>query len=235
MKKCTFKIEIIILLMLFGYLIYPLPGANVLNADIKNTHHDFSGASWSDGEICRPCHVPHGANTDVPNSPLWSHDLTTASHTVYSSNTLNSFPGQPNGRSKLCLSCHDGTVAVENHINNSGGVWYLDNETWRRGGLGTNLKNDHPISFTYNSLLANEDGELHDPSITPSGLGGTIAEDLLENGSLECSSCHDVHVARKTVPGCTGCHFSHGYIYGQTLSLRIDNTGSAFCLTCHNK
>ena len=233
MKYCKTKLFARII-FLFGLLISSAPTNNNVIADIKNSHHDFSGASWSNGEICRPCHIPHNAIIDVPNSPLWSHELTTASHTVYSSNTLNSFPGQPSGKSKLCLSCHDGTVAVENHVGYTSGTWHLQNLP-RRGGLGTNLMDDHPISFVYNSALANDDGELNDPSVSPSGLGGTIAEDLLDNGSLECSSCHDVHVSRNT-QGCAGCHFVHGGpIYGQTLSLRVDNTGSAFCLTCHNK
>jgi hypothetical protein len=236
MKKSTTKYYFILVLIIFGYLFYPLPETTVLKANIKNTHHDFRGAAWSNGELCRPCHIPHGANTEVANSPLWSHELTSASYNVYENITLNATPGQPNGRSKLCLSCHDGTVAVENHSGNSSGEWFLDNETWRRGGIGTNLKNDHPISFTYNSALANADGELHDPSTTSSGLGGTIAEDLLEGGSLECSSCHDVHVARKTDEGCSGCHFANGgSIYAKTLSLRVDNEESAFCLTCHKK
>lgn len=230
MKNSSFKFYIPILLVLFGYLIYPLPEATLLNAGIENTHHDFRGASWSNGELCRPCHIPHNSNTEVPNSPLWSHEVTVATYQVYSTPTMDAFPGQPNGRSKLCLSCHDGTVAVENHSGNSSGTWFLSSER-----IGTSLTNDHPISFNYNSALAQADGELYDPSTTPSGLGGTIQQDFLADGErMECSTCHDVHVARKTNEGCSGCHFVHGQTT-KTLSIRIDNSNSALCLTCHKK
>ncbi|MDP2364722.1 MAG: cytochrome c3 family protein, partial [Ignavibacteria bacterium] len=78
------------------------------------------------------------------------------------------------------------------------------------------------------------DGKLNDPSITPSGLGGTIEDDLLgEGGMLSCTTCHDVHVSRNT-QGCIGCHSVHPFVT-RTLSLRIPNEGSQLCLTCHNK
>ncbi len=197
-------------------------------ADITQSHHDFSGSAWANNEICLPCHTPHNASVDVPNSPLWNHQLTTSVFQVYQSSTMESIPGQPGGHSKLCLSCHDGTVALENHSGNTGGVLYIS-----VGLIGTELKDDHPISITYNSALATADGELYDPATTPSGLGGTIAQDLLQDGKVECSTCHDVHVSRNT-DGCLGCHFVHGGTT-RTLSLRVDNTNSALCFTCHKK
>ncbi len=195
---------------------------------LLHSHHDFTGTSWSGGEACSPCHTPHNANMLVPDSPLWNHEVTTASYQVYSSPTLNSNPGQPTGFSKLCLSCHDGTVAIENHGSYTGGTQYV---TW--GNVTTDLRDDHPISFEYNTALATVDGGLHDPASTPSGLGGTIAEDLLQSGYLQCTSCHDPHISRNT-QGCIGCH---NMATGVTtdLSLRISNTGSALCLTCHDK
>lgn len=197
-------------------------------ADIRNSHHDFSNAAWSGYKVCLPCHIPHNADVNVPDSPLWNHQTTSSTFTVYSSSTLDAVPGQPSGRSKLCLSCHDGTVAIENHSGNTNGTMFT---TW--GNLTTDLQNDHPISFTYDATLAAQDGALYDPTTTPSGLGGTIDEDLLVNGKMECTTCHDVHIARNT-QGCTGCHFVH---QGTTksLSLRKSNDGSAFCLTCHIK
>ncbi len=204
---------------------------NTYGQGLSNSHHDFTGAAWSGNEACKPCHTPHNANMEVPNSPLWNHQVTNASFQVYSSSTLNSFPSQPAGHSKLCFSCHDGTVAVENHSGNTDGTRYVS-----FGNLTTDLRDDHPISFEYSTTLATVDGGLHDPKITPSGLGGTIEEDLLENGYMQCTSCHDVHIGRNT-QGCTGCHQVGGGGGMTTVSLSIwkSNQGSALCLTCHNK
>ncbi len=194
---------------------------------LLNSHHDFTTASWS-GEACLPCHTPHNANMEVPNSPLWNHELSIATFQVYSSPSLDSYPGQPTGHSKLCFSCHDGTVAIENHSGITDGSRYAG-----FGNLTTDLRNDHPISFEYSVELAAKDGQLHDPETTPSGLGGTIATDLLENGFMQCTSCHDPHISRNT-QGCVGCHVN---IPGRPvpLSLRKSNENSALCLTCHKK
>ena len=71
----------------------------------------------------------------------------------------------------------------------------------------------------YDSALAVTDGTLFDPTTKITVLGGTISADLLnDSDKLECSSCHDVHNAD-----------SNPHL------LRIDNTGSALCLTCHDK
>jgi len=197
---------------------------------LRNSHHDFVNASWSGGESCRPCHTPHNADQTVPDSPLWNHQVTAATFQVYSSSTMNSFPGQPTGYSKLCLSCHDGTVAIENHGTYTSGTTYAT-----FGNLTTNLQDDHPVSFTYNSALASVDPGLHDPHTTLSGLGGTIEEDLLQNGVLQCTSCHDVHLGRN-VSGCSSCHTSGpGGMVTKSVSLWKTNDGSALCLTCHNK
>ena len=178
-------------------------------ADLAGSDHDFTGAGWGDGNICKVCHTPHNANTTVPNSPLWNHAVTTATFTPYSSSTLNASVGQPTGVSKLCLSCHDGTVAVDSFGGRMG--------THIEGGIGTDLRDHHPVSFAYDSALAVADGALFDPTIQPTILGGTIASDLLVAGRLECSSCHDVHNR-----------------YGNSELLKISESGSALCLTCHD-
>ena len=121
---------------------------------------------------------------------------------------------QPDASSKLCLSCHDGTIALENYGGRTNGTNYVTGSS----NLGTALNNDHPISFTYNTALATADGGLHNPSTKNSGLGGTINSDLLYGGKMQCASCHDPH--------------NKGNF---TSMLRLSNANSALCLTCHNK
>jgi predicted CXXCH cytochrome family protein len=83
--------------------------------------------------------------------------------------------------------------------------------------VGTDLANDHPVSFVYNAALASNDGELFDPSTT-TPLGGSITADLLFSTQVECASCHDVHNTANN-----------------TSLLTINNAASALCLTCHDK
>ncbi|NIA06637.1 MAG: cytochrome C [Actinobacteria bacterium] len=181
-------------------------------AGIAGSDHDFSGSSWSGGKICAPCHTPHDANTSVSGAPLWNHAVSVATYTVYSSTTLNASVGQPSGTSKLCLSCHDGTVAIDSFGGATG-----TNMITGDSNLGTDLSGSHPVSFTYNSALATDDGGLFDPATDTTSLGGTIDEDLLIGSKLECASCHDVHDE-----------------LGNEKLLQINNVSSALCLTCHD-
>jgi predicted CXXCH cytochrome family protein len=180
-------------------------------AVITGSAHDLSIYSYTT-EICNVCHTPHNAST-VTAAPLWDHTETSATYTVYSSVTLNASPGQPSGVSKLCLSCHDGTVAIDSFAGNVGSTSVTGSAL-----VGTALANDHPISFTYNTALANADGELFNPTVDTTSLGGTIDADLLFSSNLECASCHDVH-----------------NVAGNLYLLQIANTDSDLCLTCHDK
>ncbi|MEZ5936155.1 MAG: hypothetical protein R3F54_30485 [Alphaproteobacteria bacterium] len=132
------------------------------------------------------CHTPHAANQDAPG-PLWNRALSTATYTPYSSLDAIGLD-QPGGSSKLCLSCHDGTIAVGSVNVLSGAETDLNpatadidllgtapdgtipegagSETGFTRDLGVDLSNDHPISFDYDDGLALADGELRPPSST---------------------------------------------------------------------
>ena len=115
---------------------------------------------------CIFCHTPHGASSDPP---LWNRYSSGANYSTYHSSTAKASVGQPTGASKLCLSCHDGA--------NPDYLWMTDDKKFEEG----ELVKRHPISFVYDSALANLDGGLKDPS-EASSLGRTIAEDLLGLG-----------------------------------------------------
>ena len=214
-------------------LLFLVPATFLATAsgDIANSHHNFGKrVSGNQQQLCNPCHTPHNASTTELAAPLWNHQTTTASFTPYVSPTMNASVGQPGGVTKLCLSCHDGTVAIDSF----GGLVGSQTIDYR-AKTGVDLTKHHPVSFVYDSALASADGELWDPLTAPSGLGGTIAQDMLRDGRLECSACHDVQVSRSAGASCTACHPAHGSGYSNTLSLWKSNSQSALCLTCHKK
>jgi len=191
---------------------------------IVGSKHDLSLNLWSGGEICVVCHTPHNSQT-VTEAPLWNHEITQATHTMYDSTTFDGIGTRdagPTGASKMCLSCHDGTVAIDSFGGNTGG-----NIIGPPFNFGTDLSNDHPISFVYDTALANADGALADPAVKTVTVGegldqktGTLGDLLIGTGKLQCNSCHDVH---------------NKFAIANQKLLRISNVGSALCLTCHTK
>jgi predicted CXXCH cytochrome family protein len=176
-------------------------------AAVSGSTHDFSGRGWGTTEICIFCHTPHSA-TSTQLAPLWNHASSAATYTLYSSTTLNAAPGQPAGASKACLSCHDGTVAIDSYGTRTGA-----NNISGSPLIGSDLSNDHPVSFTYDATLATADGGL----VTPASGTQVVAGIPLFNSKVECASCHQVHNN------------------GLGNFLRVSNAGSALCLKCHNK
>jgi len=209
------------LLVGFCSVVFSLYGSLAWAGTIIGSPHDFSTTGWAGGEICVACHTPHNAAT-IAEAPLWNHALTSKTFALYTSPSLDATVAQPDGSSKLCLSCHDGTVALDSFGTTTGTIFMSGSPAVGADDLG----NDHPISFTFDATLATTDGSLHDPAATTVTIGagtdsktGNIDEVMLLGGKLQCASCHDVH---------------NKFTNGPTL-LRVANTGSALCLTCHNK
>ena len=194
-------------------------------SDIRHTKHNLSVTgpgpvrAVSEDEVCVFCHTPHGANNSEP-APLWNRELSSATYTPYNSSSLDALGlGQPGGSSKLCLSCHDGTIAIGS-VNVLNGAFTDGNpstadiqmsgvapdgtipagageSTGFTRRLGTDLTNDHPISFRYDDALALADGDLRSPSAEPyidNRAPGRRPLVPLEDDQLQCTSCHDPHV-----------------------------------------
>lgn len=160
-------------------------------SNVRQTKHNLSSTgtgtlkATTETQVCVFCHTPHAATAGV--TPLWNRTLSTATYTPYSSNSLDAgviegVLGQPGGSSKLCLSCHDGTLAIGNvnvlnaansvaiTMGGTGAAGVMaagsGNTTGFTRDLGINLSNDHPISVTYTSTLVTRDGEMR--AINPS-------------------------------------------------------------------
>lgn len=220
---------------------------------IKQTSHDLSsggvGMAYNGGtladptldRICVYCHAPHhtitpaaAATAGLDYFPLWNHAVSTITSWQTYTNGTGSEPGSishklnativnPGNVSKLCLSCHDGSVAISTYGFAPSGTTHTGtvSATGRIliGGLG-DLRNHHPIGFNYDAVQTADD-EIA-PS-TNSLLGanpyGLTIGDLMWGGMMECSSCHDVHNTKNE-----GVKFTW-----------VQDTRSNLCLTCHLK
>lgn len=186
------------------------------NAPITGSAHDFSALGWSNSQICLPCHIPHGADTTVARAPLWNHELTQATYTLFDGGTAPWNEALDSG-SILCMSCHDGTVALDSFGGKAGSTFIGGN-----GLLGTDLSDDHPVGATGVYPVAGN--SRFQPAASwehPAGSGRMFLQDLEVNGVME------------RVVGCTTCHNVHNTVH--PYMLRKTNDGSSLCLTCHIK
>jgi len=178
---------------------------------IVNSLHDLrstlGGASFT---VCNFCHVAHKTVADTYPSYigplLWNKTLSTATtYGVYSSGTFNSYGtdiadlGTLNGAgyttSNLCLSCHDGTVAVDawyapvtgkNYQPLPGNTYFMPNTFQIK-----DMTNTHPVNFTYyNAPWLSAAGVLAPANSSSVDGAGVIP---LENGKMQCWTCHDAH------------------------------------------
>lgn len=220
---------------------------SMLKATIIGSGHDFSpsgsytaaatnGAAifvWG-GETntynnpCQVCHIPHKSQAySSAHAPLWNHKMSANTYLTYDqagSATFNSANFVGLGSSAACLSCHDGSVAINQTQSYSktatnsftGTALFAPSFAIEAIG-GTDLTKMHPIGVSYSACVANGDDQLqpYSSGIITKMLKGT-------QQTVECASCHDIH--RTTGASATVSH-----------DLIVDLNGGQLCLTCHNK
>jgi hypothetical protein len=235
-------------------------------ASVIDSKHNLSASgpgpvrATSERQICVFCHTPHGANQSA-GSPLWNHALSNATYTPYFSLSLdaNPLPGPPGASSKVCLSCHDGTLAVGTVgvLNGKSPVDIAMTGTGTGGvmpdgsgattgytrNLGIDLSNDHPISFNYDATLGGiggTDGELRTPPVMdgPTTIVGNRTASVkptfpLEGDQVQCITCHDPHISSSV---------SLKFLRGNRLQQLQPPTGGLYmasndimCIACHDK
>ncbi len=192
------------------------PGPDNVTASKHNMSSRSGLANY--GEVCVYCHTPHGGQTQ--NAPLWNRNFGTGPYSMYNasySSTIDmAVAASPQGVSLACLSCHDGTIGLDVIINRpntdtslaGSGNTMPSNAGQFFANLGTDLRNDHPISVTYDNVA---DPAFNAPS------GGKVGTLPLYLGRVECGTCHNPHNTSFTP------------------FLRISNSSSNLCKTCHIK
>jgi hypothetical protein len=190
--------------------------SGMAQAQITNSAHDFSSYSWSGGEICKPCHTPHFGN--MAAGMLWNHTLSTANYTLFGGSAGTQ--ADIDRGSRLCLSCHDGTVALDSFGGKTG-------TNFIPGGakIGTDLSDDHPIGK-----------EAVYPTTTSTRFNPQTADHKVTStwGSLRLRDWVDSAGVTQYVVGCRTCHNVHNAGNFDHM-LNFSNASSHLCLTCHIK
>jgi len=180
--------------------------------------------------VCVYCHTPHNAVVNDPNDPLgvnflplWNHDMSPLTYTAYNWATPDNTPftiADPLvGPSRLCMSCHDGATAVDQHgpsMPNAGSVVLSGDRAVGRTG---DLTDDHPIGFDY--VQARQ--------------GRNLAADALAPGSAAVSEIVD-----ESTPFATAIAISADNTYNavsrngsRTIKSTLYNGTMMTCATCH--
>jgi predicted CXXCH cytochrome family protein len=194
-------------------------GCSPARADVAASKHNLSVSgpgtvkATTESQVCLFCHTPHSAS---PAAALWNRRDGASTYIAYSSSTARGAAGQPTGASLLCLSCHDGTIALGDLLSRATPLAMAGTVSTMPAGpnrLGVDLGDDHPVSFAYTATLAGQrNNELVNPATLASG-----RVKLDSSGQLQCTSCHDPH------------DDSNGRF------LVKPNVGSGLCITCHQK
>ncbi len=159
-------------------------------------------------QVCIFCHAPHNS---TGQSPLWNRHMPPTHYRIYESSTTDATIDQPSGPSKMCLSCHDGALAIGLLASRPDEVVVMSQRTIGpgKGDLTKDLSDDHPIGFHYNRALAARDHQIRNPDVVSKDLP------LGKHNEMHCTTCHDPH----------NNHLGD--------FLRITNLRSAICLSCH--
>jgi len=206
-------LAILVALVSFAGMVLPVMAQAV--GVVSSPHNLSTGAEQ---RVCIFCHTPHHAtrlSDQLYTGPLWNRDEITDPfyYTPYVSSTLAATQGksvtQPQGPSRICLSCHDGTIAL---ASASHGLAVNLPALTGAAVLGRDLRYDHPVSVEYGART----GEYVDPNVVTA----TSRVKLVKREGtqyVECTSCHDPHDDQ----------------YGNFLLVNTTVQRDALCSVCH--
>jgi hypothetical protein len=239
-------LTVLVLSLVFGIAADLRAGIN--SPGVYNTPHDVRVITGQEGlEPCAMCHTPHSGTGAYP---LWNRDQGGQTYDLYSSPSFDMYSGnQPQSPSALCLVCHNGVFSSlvnypgPSSPQNDDYDYEMNPSFWAM--LGTDLSNDHPISFTYNPNMDNtqDNNGFPAPNIcntgtstrywipsqdAPTGLAYPLYG--TDRHQFECATCHSVH---DTVQY-NGKQLVGGKSVGtQVFFLRHSNAESKMCYDCH--
>jgi len=208
MKKTLTSVIAIGCLTAAGSAYAGLGAGTGVNGSLHDMTKVVQGTADNMGRVCVYCHAPHHSKpkdtyspgTGIPDTtaqyPLWNHKFSTQTFSPYIWATPDNqgIAGNINdpliGPSRLCMTCHDGNVAVDEH-----GAWqgtqaqggtsqnFIQNipiGDGARANLSPDLTNTHPIGFDYNYLAANRNRNVSNGA---NGLGADGATEIVPSNN----------------------------------------------------
>jgi predicted CXXCH cytochrome family protein len=234
-------------------LVLGVAGERAISGTLVGSKHDMTslnaragvqamtGLAFNDyRDACIYCHIPDSLKGNEAFAPggtqiaEWNRYLPEGEIQLYRSETLRGKVGELGAESLICLSCHDGTMAIDMVVNKPKD-WQSKDEAPlhmkldKGGGLdrctqchdgttahkmdsvvvGRSLMDDHPVGIKY-------PGSFDDPDFNRPTMDGRLRNGVrLFKNQVECATCHDVHNP-DIVP-----------------FLRVEQR--VLCTTCHNK
>lgn len=181
---------------------------------VDQSEHNLSPGGAKAPNVCIYCHAPHQT---TGTKGLWNHKESTSQYQGYTSSTYQQGPMtlRTDSTSRLCLSCHDGTVAL-GAVSSSSTPLPTHRTLTPEANLGTDLSKDHPFGFD----KWVRDNTLRDELFkTPRTTGNKSVK--LVDGRMECTACHEAHTPNNDPQR-------------PTMFLSINNAQSALCTACHD-
>jgi len=228
-------------------------GAAISAGTLMGSKHDFTGLNKRTGVVAMPtvafsdygspcvyCHIPPDQegrdSAEKGGISGWNRNRpATNTYDLYDSRTLDNKVRTPSPISLLCLSCHDGTMAVDMtvfrpngwrnsedaaiHLRINGANDLMSCGKCHNGKvahsiaikhIGQDLTNDHPISMTY-AGITHKDPDFRQPD-GPYGFDNGVK---LYDNRVECATCHNVH--------------------NPDITLLLREPADKLCETCHIK
>ncbi len=194
------------------------------HANISSTPHNLAGISsaTNNSKVCLYCHPP--ISSEPTQTPLWSQTQSDSEFSMY----VDAYQANRNSLSMLCLSCHDGASSKNSIVDildekgstlkstniDTNPVYMKTSRNLTLTGSYGDLNDDHPVSIDY--IPGKAGLKSKSEMLLGQWKGATTVEDLLINGKVECTSCHDPH-----------------FNDSKGIFLRNENHNSQLCFSCH--
>jgi hypothetical protein len=246
------------------------PGDGIIGGphDLRSLAGNNTTDAGTGGRVCAYCHTPHHAVSGTSYLPLWARTIDTQTFTTpYVSTTIDaaelkeSTSDKAIGPTRLCMSCHDGSIAADQHYGQSGATVLTGDvfSTTPGSGAGVGaspggLSNDHPVGFSYSDVAAGpSSGNPDAAAITAAATAGGKDPWIRVAGAAGASYLNNTYLLKvqdrlftsggKNYMTCATCHDVHNKknLYTGSGSETVNyftlaaQANSDLCLSCHIK